>query len=379
MINVRVLKDSQYHSLKMHFLNQNMQENPAIQRGEVIMGTEANKKYLAEKDFSHPAIEEVGSNDLIVIVEAADERTVDDLLTDAQDRLENHLLRETPESNKRLKVLSHTEGKSPFFLRDFTKKRRMGKIHSIFKTSFNVLFKKQLLNFSTVGMPLSPHGCVLKKEKIDRVVNAGQPGDLVKFEEEVLTFYTRGDLFSIDLSQVEDVNLRIPQLPVSAKSIRQSETFQYLSQLNFTEEMGLQQEGPVIESFHTLQAVEKTEEPAIQQAINYLIGRGGGLTPSGDDVLLGFTMVRLAFQPDDFFINYLKEGLKQRSTTAVSTAYYEGLFAGYISSLFLAFLNKMTEKEAYLATRQLIDLITLYGHTSGYDTLFGIYLGLQSL
>ena len=109
-----------------------------------------------------------------------------------------------------------------------------------------------------------------------------------------------------------------------------------------------------------------------------MIGRGAGLTPSGDDVLLGFTMIRRAFDAEDYFGKLLKEGTYESNTTAISMAYYESLFAGYINSLFVGLISSI-EIENINIIQSIIELGTRYGNTSGYDTLFGVFLGLQSL
>lgn len=89
-------------------------------------------------------------------------------------------------------------------------------------------------------------------------------------------------------------------------------------------------------------------------------------------------MIRKSFLEKDNFQEYVKEKLKVQKTTDISEAYYNALFSGYVSSLFLTFLSAFETNET-LNTNQLIKLIGKYGHTSGYDTLLGMYLGLQSL
>ena len=127
-----------------------------------------------------------------------------------------------------------------------------------------------------------------------------------------------------------------------------------------------------------LEKVSSFDEEQTIETISYLIGRGDGLTPSGDDILLGYTMVRQVFIPIDSFIDLLFQELKKTNTTAISQAYYDGLFAGYVNSLFHTLLS-LIDSDSNEVIKNLISLITRYGHTSGYDTLYGCYLGLKSL
>lgn len=383
MITVRILKNRNYHSLKLHFLQEALLETK--EKGIVVMGTEANKTSLMERELYDKEVEKAEPNDLVIIVDAKDQTIIDEIIERAENRLSERLKDDSRVQSEQQKnrlrrrpYFTKKESKSPFFLRSFTGKRKMGRMHSAFRSSFNVMFDHQLLNFSTVGMSVAPHGCVLDKDKIDRVLKNGKTNDLVKMENGIFTFYTRGDIVELDLSHLKEIDLSIPSLTMSKHDIKQTPLYSILEHLAFNQYMGLNKTEHVLESTERLKQIKSHNPQEILQAIEYLIGRGNGLTPSGDDMLLGFSMVRLAFNPHDIVIDYLKEGLSKRSTTAISQAYYDSLFVGYVNSIFLALLQAVESKNE-LEIHQLVQLITRYGHTSGYDTLFGFYLGMQSL
>ncbi len=385
MITVRILENNPYNSLMLHYLNQLMTESIEVKQVQVLMGTTANKSYLKEIDFYHPDIKRATSNDLIVIADVESVSVMDQFIEKARERIQKHLSDrssrardETSRSMARKDYLPQREGISPFFLRDFTMNRKMGKVHSVFQSSFNLEFDTHLLNFSTKEMSAAPHGCLLDKEKIQQVLQKAKVGELVKLENKTFTFYTRGDVFTIAVSNLEAFDLAIPFIPLPKREIKGAVAYQLLEQLPFKENIGLKEDKSIKETIGTLLKITDREKTEVRQAIRYLIGRGDGLTPSGDDLLLGYTMVRQAFNPNDSFLPQLKQVLETISTTAISQAYYESLFAGYVNSLFLALLFLLdSNKEP--AIKQLLALITRYGHTSGYDTLYGCYLGLQSL
>lgn len=385
MIYTRILTNSTYNSLKLLYLNRVIEETTDVERAQVVMGTETNKAFLKDIDLYHEAIEAADANEMVVVIEAEKETLIDEIIEKAEDRLDQEPTRSKARRNEErpnLQVvkdyLSQKEMKSQFFFRKDSSQRKMGKIHSVFQTSFNVLFGDDLLNFVTLGMPLTPHGIALNKKTIDQVLEKGTPGDLVKVEEKVFTFYTRNGVFEIDASKVETVSYNVPSYDLMAEDIIQSTLYSILDNLPFSEHIGLEKEGRVEESLVTLIEFSKQTDQEIQEAVEYLIGRGNGLTPSGDDILLGYTMIRQAFAMDDAFRSFLKRGTENKSTTAVSMAYYEGLFAGYISSLFLALLDALVSED-FNQTKEMVHMITFYGHTSGYDTLYGFYLGLQAL
>lgn len=385
MIVVRIIENNPYSSLKLHFLNQLMKQSPDIRRAQVLMGTAANKSYLKEIGFTHSKIKQASSHNLMVVAEAQSTTIIDETIKRADVLIQRHLKDGLSEQSKRIskpierkEYLSQREGISPFFFRNFTPSRKMGKIHSIFQSSFNVQFDDQLLNFSTKGMPVTPHGCVLNKEKINRVLQNGKMNELVKLENKEFTFYTRGDIFKLNVSALEVFDLGLPFLRIPKKDIKEVLTYQLLDEIPFEEHIGLERDDDLLKSVNILEQVSTYEDNVIAEAIRHLIGRGNGLTPSGDDILLGYTMVRQAFTLDDYFIERLQQELETINTTTISQAYYESLFAGYVNSLFLALLTAI-ESDNGLVIEQLLKLITRYGHTSGYDTLYGCYVGLQSL
>ena len=385
MIYVRVLKAGPFNSIKLHFLNQLLHTSKDIKRGQVVMGTEANKQLLIEDDLYHEEIEHAQPNDMIIVIDAADEAVIDTLLKNVEELMNQSRVKTTTMKDEKENIdlklgdyLSKAEVKSPFFFRNFTSNRKMGRIHSIFKTSFNIVLDDKILNFSTKGMPVSPHGCILDKDKIDQILESGKTGDIVRVENNVVTFYTRKIIFKVDFSEIEEIDLTVPVILLPLEEIGQTVLFKQLEKIAFENHIGLKQDKTAQKCLEILRNVHDRTSEEIRQTIKYLIGRGAGLTPSGDDVLLGFTMIRRAFDAEDYFEKLLKERTLESNTTAISMAYYESLFAGYINSLFVGLISSI-EKENINTIQSIIELVARYGHTSGYDTLFGVFLGLQSL
>lgn len=275
-------------------------------------------------------------------------------------------------------VIPKKETKSHFLTFILSDQRKMGKVHSVFKTSFNVMVEGQLLNFSTQGMTLSAYGCVLAQDTMEQLVNACKPGDLVRVQGERFTFYTMKEVIEINLSEIEKTDLSIPKIQQSPKDIQQTGMYLGLDTFVFDEKIGLEKEGKTQEVFEILQKLSKDNNRAIEEAVAHLIGRGQGLTPSGDDILLGYTMIRKAFKETDYFSEILRKVVEDKSTTDISAAHYNALLAGHVSGLFISLILSV-ETATQEEVNQLIDDIGRYGHTSGYDTLFGFYLGLQSL
>lgn len=270
------------------------------------------------------------------------------------------------------------ETKSRFLSLSLPAERKMGKIHSVFVTSFNVMVEGRLFNFSQQGMSLSAHGCIVDRDTMGQLLEACRPGDLVKVNKGMFSFYTPKEVFKVDTTGMAEMDLSIPEMKISPTSLSQSYLYAALQSIPFQEKIGLEWEDNVMQAVRTLKKLSGRSKEERKRMFDFLIGRGKGLTPSGDDILVGFTMIRKSVIGTDGFEEELQDNLESHNTTDISKAYYEAMFSGYVSSLFVSLIRSLESgKQANVS--QLIEHIGYYGHTSGYDTLFGVYLGLQSL
>lgn len=270
------------------------------------------------------------------------------------------------------------ETKSRFLSLSLPVERRMGKVHSVFSTSLNVTVDNHLFNFSSAEMSLSAHGCLLQKETMNRLLDRCKPGDLVRVDKGMFTFYTSCEVLKVDISSMKEIDLSIPNLRIPTRSISETSSYLVLKSLAYIDKLGLDLNEEMNQSIDVLKKVYSSSDYEIANVIDYLIGRGKGLTPSGDDILVGFTMIRKAFLDTDKFEDLFKSRLDNHFTTDISQAYFNALFSGFISSHFVTLIESMEKynnKEVIVLTEQ----IGKYGHTSGYDTMFGFYLGLESL
>lgn len=113
-----------------------------------------------------------------------------------------------------------------------------------------------------------------------------------------------------------------------------------------------------------------------EQAMTYLLGRGIGLTPTGDDMLLGALWVLTTCQlSQTHLVDRIKQTLSEKLTQAITTdisKHYlllaiDGIFVPQLKQLEL-FFNDQTK----VSCHELILNVLAHGHTSGYDILTGI-------
>lgn len=108
------------------------------------------------------------------------------------------------------------------------------------------------------------------------------------------------------------------------------------------------------------------------------IGRGKGLTPSGDDILIGLMVVLCAYKKTKAMTlidAYISKFAVER-TTRVSYEYLYYASKGLYGKALTALINSISKKEGSL-TGEDIEAVLFTGHTSGADTLYGILIGIK--
>lgn len=133
---------------------------------------------------------------------------------------------------------------------------------------------------------------------------------------------------------------------------------------------------------HEIQQLTKSfGTPDARQASRTLrrfMGRGMGLTPSGDDFLLGILFVNhihpILSQP---FYGQLKDfAQEQIYTTDISNHFYRCAFKHLFSQIFINLYNALETSDTQLLKKGIQTMLSV-GHTSGRDMLSGIVVGLE--
>jgi Protein of unknown function (DUF2877) len=116
----------------------------------------------------------------------------------------------------------------------------------------------------------------------------------------------------------------------------------------------------------------------VARKLNPLIGRGYGLTPSGDDFCAGFLLGLIKFklyQEANQLSQILYEAARGK-TTHISLAFYRSLAAGLLSESQTRFLSCFADHWS-TGRDQAMDAFCSQGGTSGWDTLAGLVFGIE--
>lgn len=122
-------------------------------------------------------------------------------------------------------------------------------------------------------------------------------------------------------------------------------------------------------------AVLESPRPGVD-AVADLVGRGPGLTPSGDDALAGALLVAHALRAPRALADAVRARLG--ATTAVSAALLGAAGDGFAAHPVVALVDAVLVGHVDATARALPDVLAL-GHTSGRDLVSGVLCALRVL
>lgn len=272
--------------------------------------------------------------------------------------------------------------------------RSSGAVHSVFSSSLNVALDGFLLHVGSSEAPLSCLGATVPACEMAELLAVAEPGDRALYRNGTLRIYNRSrvSFLTLDPAPVRPMGVKALEtvLPDNfVASLRRE-----LHALDLVRHIGLPWSDRSRDAVNELvrfsalcrRVGERGGSPrdatslkavvcAMRGAVAYLVGRGLGLTPSGDDVLMGFgTALRFLHREDvsnveQVFFNAVSEEIP-RKTTAVSEAYYQALTGGYANEDYLELLEVIRSRNASALRGALLRVLEL-GHTSGADSLLG--------
>ncbi|MGB6179533.1 DUF2877 domain-containing protein [Carnobacterium sp.] len=254
-------------------------------------------------------------------------------------------------------------------------------VHSIFKNGFNLMNDQQLLFVGTDKngeLPFALHltardtSAVLKEIKIGDFFYFDHVNNQLKFNQTTLLFdyciLYESILSEQSKIELEQINLVLKE----AESILDKNGFSQKLPLSLNES---DYDKPFLES---LEGLFSNEEKIIKSSMLYFIGRGMGLTPSGDDLLVGLMSIDSGFPLlDKRFRSFLLDLLEAKSlTTTVAETYLRYAAQHKYSTSIVSFVGELNED--YSGSQIKVDFrnILTNGSTSGLDTMTGMLFGI---
>lgn len=262
----------------------------------------------------------------------------------------------------------------------FLKEDYSGYVHSIFSHSLNIQLGKQLIHVSDMVEPLSAFGLKISNDKMKALLKTVKINSYVSYQNNRLFFYNSLNKISliVNLETLIEVDLTLKPFD-SLPSIHLQDTlfFKELNQLPLKMKTGLPLSTETIYYINQLSSYS-IENLSDQSIWNHFIGRGIGLTPSGDDFIIGYISILTLFGQQKEGIQTLAPLIKNGKTTAISLAYLTCLMNGVVNENIKNIIN-VIYLENKIVIQEKLDYMLLFGHTSGIDTLFGILIGLRAM
>lgn len=262
----------------------------------------------------------------------------------------------------------------------FLNRHRRGAVHSVYKKTINLEMDGQLLAIQVSGSPLSPLSLITDQtaESLDTLKL--QPGDPVLATAWSRKLLVGTHCFHWDKPAVVDLQLKVPD-PQSTPFCDPELSGTVLELLKTYPPVGFV---PLFVDVPAPPAgTHAAPDPFLTQAeiilrtgapITDLIGLGIGLTPSGDDflcgVLAGLTLLGLRDSQD---FRHLSAEISRNlaKTNAISAAFLRCAMNGQFSEALVTLGS--------VSFSQSLQMFHDIGHSSGADTLCGLYFALCGL
>lgn len=246
-------------------------------------------------------------------------------------------------------------------------------IHSVFKRVVNIKTPGGLISVVTNSIGRSASYIVIDQET-DFLEADIKAGDFVKFNENSLIFSNLiVDMNSAQVwNDVVDCEFRWEKSKIDFENLKafKSSVDRYCANNSAWEKLHCDRD--------FIERIKKLKDKNPSDAVKSLIGLGPGLTPTGDDVLLGFLSV--VNTCDDFipsreaFTNEILSNLKYTSDISgyflkmAAENHYHEYVQNVIYSMVLGYPESVS-----MSIRKLLSI----GATSGTDIATGMYLGFS--
>ncbi|WP_053955189.1 DUF2877 domain-containing protein [Inediibacterium massiliense] len=264
---------------------------------------------------------------------------------------------------------------------ELCKKYSNWRVHSTFANGVNISNGKDLIFIGNDQNGLLPFGVVLTKQTQNLLKNKWKQEDKIKIFNESIININRQITILLHPRYKYSCILKKPKtfkIQLVHKFIEQACKLKGKNgfELTIEESIKINEEftfyGKVL-----INALFSSDQKEIDSIIKYFIGRGKGLTPSGDDLLVGLLSIGSAFlKVSPYFVESLSNMIENENlTTDISKGYLRYALCGKFEHSILTIIDNLCEENDSL--EEVLSSILRHGHTSGMDLLTGILLGLM--
>lgn len=266
-------------------------------------------------------------------------------------------------------------------------------VHSAYERTINLMIDGQLIALQVKGSPVSPISVILPLDSTEiRNLDAreGQEiileGSNIVIGKTAITFDASTAVYDGYLNKY-NFNADMKHLIKSIIEKAHRGGFSFLTNPSkVPEDLVLSYVKQKLKIVITLIHDDKTEAAA--EAISSLIGVGTGLTPSGDDFITGILSAFSAF-PETFDEDIVEQvrnsvSLHLQNTNEISMAFIKCALDNQFSVPVISLYQWLCSENGLPETRksqsdEILQSFLAIGHSSGIDTLTGIWWALENL
>lgn len=246
--------------------------------------------------------------------------------------------------------------------------RQTWRVHSVFTNGFNLENEEERIFIGTTKNGQLPFAVHITTRDVTKLIAMIQANQTFQYEGGIL-FHQQSKL-QITLTGATQYTSKREKTAIQPNPSFLTHTLQSEKQtgLSFSIREWLTQP----ETANLAKAISSTDSAFIEQTLRYFIGRGSGLTPSGDDILLGILLVG---QESAIFKEALARVIQtELLTTDISQTYLKYALQDQFSDTLLALYEAF---QTGAETGKIIERIYQNGHTSGIDTIAGVALAIK--
>lgn len=256
-----------------------------------------------------------------------------------------------------------------------------GKCHSVFEHVINLIFNKHpLISIIEEGYPTQPYGLIVKSNDFKQLKKHIQKEDACVKNGHLFIF---GDLHLLEIQFYDSKIAELVQASRRSPSLMIEWLKPYLVEKGSHNDLYQR----VLESKHTdssidygLSRLRKLNFKAEDFA--YCLGYGIGLTPSSDDLCVGyFALLQALDKITDQSLSSLYQWVMSNGelyTNQISLKFIQCVLQGTIEEDIAKCLNALLNHDNDSFINQ-ADALLKHGSSSGSDILLGVYLALQAI
>lgn len=272
-----------------------------------------------------------------------------------------------------------------------------GSVHSVFQNGVNFRMGERLFFVGTTKNGQLPFGIHMSSLAVQKVLETIRKDSLVVWHSARQQLVIDNGLLTICLANAASFHWQVSKQVFSEETQLDNLTMLVTSLLNEPRTTGLEVD---IDDFLTvylggsgiskrtdehvctlLNVLGSNDLEIIETELRFFLGRGQGLTPSGDDHLVGLLAIHAAI---DILSHSFMEVLttlvkKERLTTDIGREYLIYAMEKKFSSNVVELASALTQEIDINMLKPLLSELLDMGHSSGIDTVFGMLLGLLAL